>query len=195
MNQNSLSHDRLDLLVGFSTGDLMWIECFSGRYTRYNKDAALAANSTAPGKPTPFVSGAPVKKVQWLASDTIFAAAFLDGTMAFFDRDRDDPSNFTPSPGLAPQPGSVLAPVQPLQRIDSHLEGNEQGSEGHGSAHINGDKPSSRHKPYLAPLEEHTADIIVTIPQPGDRKNASKFNPIAHWKVSRKPITGKLEYR
>ena len=194
INQQTLSHDRLDLLVGFASGDIMWIELFSGRYTRYNKDASSNSTSLSlSNKPSPgVVSAAAVKKVVWLQGDSIFATAFQDGCLAFWDKDREDPNSFNPIPGQAPQPGPFKAPLLPLAKIDSHSESNANSQDGHQSL-TNGENSITRLRPFLAPVSEYTDDIVITVPQIGnDKKNAGKSNPLAHWKVSRKPISGEL---
>lgn len=196
INYSTLCHERMDILVGFNTGDIFWIEAFSGRYTRYNKDASSMAQTLSNNKSISVVSSAPVKKVQWLQGDQLFATAFQDGCIAFWDKDREDPNSFTPSPGCAPDAGPSSAVLQPvLSRYSSHLDGNSESHE------TNGDDASAarqssyrRHTQSREQLEERTDDIIVTVPQLANEKDkkAAKINPIAHWKVSRKPITGSL---
>lgn len=194
INYATLSHERLDILVGFNTGDIFWIEAFSGRYTRYNKDASSMAQTLSNNKTVSVVSSAPVKKLQWLQGDQLFAAAFQDGCIAFWDKDREDPNAFTPSPGCAPDAApstSVLHPV--LSRYSSHLDGGSESHETNGDDTGTGRVPTGRrHTQSREQLEERTDDIVVTVPQLANEKDkkAAKINPIAHWKVSRKPITG-----
>lgn len=172
----------------------MWIELFSGRYTRYNKDASsVSASLTSSNKQSPgVVSTAPVKKIVWLQGDTIFVTAFQDGCLAFWDKDRDDPSSFCATSGLAPQAGVSKTPVQPLARTESYASETSQNDR---VSHSNGDTSASRSRPHLSPLPEYTDDIVVTVPQLGnDKKHSGKFNPLAHWKVSRKPILGRYTF-
>lgn len=197
VNNATLTHERLDILVGFNTGDIIWMEVFSGRYTRYNKDAQAAA--TNPNKPSGCVCAAAIKRVAWLPGagqgENMFCCASQDGSMSFWDRDREDPASFAPYPGLAPANTPLASmPTQdaPLQRSDS-IDSEEGMASGF---HMNGDKvpPSSTKSRFSISYKptEYTDDIVVTLPQASaDKKNPARFNPVAHWKVSRKGITGK----
>lgn len=201
VNLNTLSHERIDLLIGFHTGDIVWVEVFSGRYSRYNKDPT--SSPPAGSKQTSFVSTSPVKKVQWLQGDQIFVSAFQDGCVAFWDKDKEDPNSFTPTLGLAPGSGPIASNRRPpLARVDSSTadsvlnDNSEDGhvllSGGNAPASARGEKHPRRHGSYhLTAPEEYTDDIIVTVAQQQVDKKASsnKHNPIAHWKVSRKSIT------
>lgn len=256
VNTATLSHDRLDIIIGFASGDILWVEAFSGRYTRYNKDplgggssnstqssgsgnkqqSSNNANSSSPN--TSVVSSSPVKKVAWLNGDSnIFASAFTDGCIAFWDKDREDPSSFIPAAGLAPAPGPIAPPPasseESLVKVDSistsghafsdfgtdenaspgpqyqdgqpsdqtRREAGRPGSSGGGGG---GGRPRSgsqsttgrRYKAHLVQVDEHTDDIVVTVPSMANdkdkKKDMSKYNPLAHWKVSRKAITGEF---
>lgn len=187
INYFTLSHERLDILVGFASGDIFWIEAFSGRYTRYNKDASSMAQTLSNNKSISVVSSAPVKRVQWLQGDQLFASAFQDGCIAFWDKDRDDPNAFTPSTGCAPDagPSSTFYPSQ----LDGDSDGqNTSGDDQPAAKHAS----SRRHATSREQVEEWTDDIVVTVPHLANEKDkkAAKTNPLAHWKVSRKPITG-----
>lgn len=200
VNYATLSHERIDILVGFHTGDIVWVEVFSGRYSRYNKDpVASSFPSGSKQSSATYVSTSPVKKLQWLPGDQIFASAFHDGCIAFWDKDKEDPSGFVPTAGLAPKPGpSTPAPKTALSRIDTggdSLLQDYNSDEGHIGLNGNGprDRSIRRHGSHAAPpLEEYTDDIVVTVapPQVDKKSNSNKLNPIAHWKVSRKAITG-----
>ena len=37
INQYTRTHDHIDVIIGFSTGDIIWFECFSQKYMRLNK--------------------------------------------------------------------------------------------------------------------------------------------------------------
>lgn len=190
LNYATLSHDRMDVLVGFATGDVIWMEVFSGRYTRYNKDAQAAA--TNPNKPGGAISIAPVTKIAWLPGagqgDNMFCTAHRDGCLVFWDKDREDPVSFTPNHGLAP-PASPLPqpsmPVATLAKTDS-IDSQDTGRYSNGD-HVSSSRPRFGRGQQA---EEYTDDIVVTLPQLGNVKNANRYNPAAHWKVSRKAITG-----
>lgn len=203
INQTTLSSDRIDIVVGFSTGDLLWMEVFSGRYTRYNKDASTPPSNN---KVVGYVSSAAVKRLQWLAGDQVFVAGFADGCLAFYDKDREDPSGFTPSQGLAPSAAPTGQQPSLLARMDSRLglgvEGSAQTADPFTPGSYQEERDgmskagSRRLASYREAVEETTSDIVVTIPAANsEKKTAGKLNPLAHWKVSRKSITGKWKCR
>lgn len=202
INYSTLSHERMDVLIGFHTGDIIWVEIFSGRYTRYNKDP-VPPNPQSGSKQTSttYVSTSPVKKLQWLQGDQIFASAFQDGCIAFWDKDKEDPTSFVPTAGLAPEPGAVIPSARTnLTRVDTGQDSNNSeeghsGFHGGGTSRTGGERQPRRHGSYMQqPVEEYTDDIVVTVapPQVDKKSNSNKLNPIAHWKVSRKAITGAM---
>ncbi|KAJ3362234.1 hypothetical protein GGF32_006265 [Allomyces javanicus] len=77
INPTTRAPGRMDLIVGFHTGDLMWYDAVHHRYHRINKQGALHARR--------------VTQVAWVpGSETLFLATFADGTVMIFDKDRED---------------------------------------------------------------------------------------------------------
>ncbi|EFZ02663.2 WD domain-containing protein [Metarhizium robertsii ARSEF 23] len=86
-----LSHDvnmvtkgasHIDVIMGFSTGEIIWWEPISQRYTRMNKNGVI--NNT------------PVTHIKWIpGSENLFLAAHMDGSLVVYDKEKDD-SQFTP---------------------------------------------------------------------------------------------------
>ncbi|TAQ87505.1 hypothetical protein B7494_g4160 [Chlorociboria aeruginascens] len=71
----SLNH--IDLIMGFSTGEIIWFEPISQKYTRLNKNGII--NST------------PVSEIRWIpGSETLFLAAHMDGSLVVYDKEKDD---------------------------------------------------------------------------------------------------------
>ncbi|KAK4219986.1 WD40 repeat-like protein [Rhypophila decipiens] len=71
----SLAH--IDVIMGFSTGEIIWWEPVSQRYTRLNKNGAI--NST------------PVSEVKWIpGSEHLFLASHMDGTLVVYDKEKED---------------------------------------------------------------------------------------------------------
>ncbi|KAI0133563.1 WD domain-containing protein [Xylariales sp. AK1849] len=81
-----LSHDvnivtkgpgHLDVVMGFSTGEIIWWEPISQRYTRLNKNGVI--NKT------------PVSQIRWIpGSENLFMAAHLDGSLVVYDKEKED---------------------------------------------------------------------------------------------------------
>ncbi|CAK7219279.1 hypothetical protein SBRCBS47491_003792 [Sporothrix bragantina] len=76
-NQLTKSSSHIDVIMGFSTGELIWWEPFSQRYMRLNKNG--------------IIRGTPVSDVRWVpGSENLFMAAFMDGSLVVFDKEKED---------------------------------------------------------------------------------------------------------
>ncbi|ORY61238.1 WD40-repeat-containing domain protein [Pseudomassariella vexata] len=81
-----LSHDvnmltrgpgHMDVIMGFSTGEIIWWEPVSQRYTRLNKNGVI--NKT------------PVSQIRWIpGSENLFLAAHMDGSLVVYDKEKED---------------------------------------------------------------------------------------------------------
>ncbi|KIJ27834.1 hypothetical protein M422DRAFT_261873 [Sphaerobolus stellatus SS14] len=86
VNKTTASHERLDVIIGFNTGDLVWFDPISSRYVRINKQGSITSS--------------PCTSVHWVpGSHSLFLVSFANGSIIIFDKERDDGS-FTP--GLRP---------------------------------------------------------------------------------------------
>ena len=82
VNPVTKSATHLDVIMGFNTGDIIWYEPMSQKYARLNKNGII--NPTA------------VQSIAWISGkENYFLAAFTDGTIIAFDKDKDDAA-FTP---------------------------------------------------------------------------------------------------
>ncbi|KAG5976230.1 hypothetical protein E4U55_007408 [Claviceps digitariae] len=73
---------HIDVVMGFSTGEIIWWEPISQRYTRMNKNGVI--NNT------------PVSHIEWIpGSENLFLAAHMDGSLVVYDKEKDD-GQFTP---------------------------------------------------------------------------------------------------
>lgn len=45
ISPHTVSSDRIDIIVGFASGDLVWLDFILGRYTRINKGVSLFPSS------------------------------------------------------------------------------------------------------------------------------------------------------
>ncbi|GAC97412.1 hypothetical protein PHSY_004998 [Pseudozyma hubeiensis SY62] len=81
VNQFTRSHDRLDIVIGFVTGDLVWLDPIASKYSRINKGGCITSSA--------------VTQVRWLpGSENLFMAAHADGSILVYDREREDSSDF-----------------------------------------------------------------------------------------------------
>ncbi|ATY66568.1 catabolite repression creC [Cordyceps militaris] len=82
VNMATKGASHLDVVMGFSTGEIIWLEPISQRYTRLNKNGVI--NNT------------PVAHVKWLpGSENLFLAAHMDGSLIVYDKEKED-ATFTP---------------------------------------------------------------------------------------------------
>lgn len=77
INHLTASPERLDIIIGFNTGDLFWLDPISSRYNRLNKGGSI--------------SSSPCTAVRWVpGSASLFLVSHADGTIVVYDRDRED---------------------------------------------------------------------------------------------------------
>ncbi|ORX61355.1 WD40 repeat-like protein [Hesseltinella vesiculosa] len=86
VNLVTKTNEHLDVIIGFSSGDLVWYDPLTSKYFRLNKDGNMKKEA--------------VTKIKWIpGSEDLFMAAFADGTIMIMDKDRDD-QPFTTLAGL-----------------------------------------------------------------------------------------------
>ncbi|KAG0200124.1 hypothetical protein BGX28_006704 [Mortierella sp. GBA30] len=77
--------DHLDVIIGFSTGDIIWFDPLCNKYYRLNKQAIIKDSA--------------VTMIRWLpGSENQFMAAFHDGSILIMDKERDDNTFTAPTP-------------------------------------------------------------------------------------------------
>ncbi|KAG6906339.1 hypothetical protein DXG01_014420 [Tephrocybe rancida] len=77
VNATTASPEHLDVIIGFSSGDLVWLDPITSRYARLNKQGCI--------------SNSPCTAVRWVpSSSTLFLASHADGTIVVYDKERDD---------------------------------------------------------------------------------------------------------
>ncbi|KAF9074715.1 WD40-repeat-containing domain protein [Rhodocollybia butyracea] len=117
INNLTASPERLDVIIGFNTGDIIWIDPISSRYSRLNKGGCIT-----PGACT---------AVRWVpGSASLFLASHADGTIVVYDRDREDGAFVPTQPGLEWDPReSIFVTIPPWHPGTSH-----DGEGGHSGA-------------------------------------------------------------
>ncbi|KAJ7286199.1 catabolite repression protein creC [Mycena rebaudengoi] len=100
VNISTSSSEHLDVVIGFSTGDLVWLDPISSRYARLNKSGSI--------------TNSPCTAVRWVPSSaTLFLVAHADGTIIVYDKERDDGS-FTPQEPVGSTAGSEWDPIDSI---------------------------------------------------------------------------------
>ncbi|KAI5464711.1 WD40-repeat-containing domain protein [Mariannaea sp. PMI_226] len=108
VNAVTKSAAHIDVIMGFSTGEIIWWEPISQRYTRLNKNGVI--NST------------PVSSIKWIpGSENLFLAAHMDGSLVVYDKEKED-AHFNPSE----------------EALDGHINGSESDDIANGTLQQNG---------------------------------------------------------
>lgn len=77
VNQITKGPNHLDIVMGFSTGDIIWYEPMSQKYARINKNGAINASA--------------VSEIRWLPnSENLFLASHVDGSLVVYDKEKED---------------------------------------------------------------------------------------------------------
>ncbi|KIM23979.1 hypothetical protein M408DRAFT_27426 [Serendipita vermifera MAFF 305830] len=162
INTVTACSDRIDIVIGFSTGDLVWFDPITSRYVRINKQVM----TNVPGSST--ASQNPCTAVKWVPSSrNLFLASYADGTMVVYDGDRED-GPFTPKEPHGSDPVPLPPPSPDLRSNGSSVGANGQ---------------TVSHTTQWDPLY----DMFVT-PNHTNANEKSLKNPVSHWRVSKKKI-------
>ncbi|KAF2670336.1 WD40 repeat-like protein [Microthyrium microscopicum] len=77
VNQRTSNSSHIDFIMGFSTGDIIWYDPISQKYSRINKNGTINPN--------------PVYDIKWIpGSPNLFIAAHSDGTLVVYDKEKED---------------------------------------------------------------------------------------------------------
>mgnify|MGYP000389097164 CR=1 FL=1 len=96
------SWNSLDVIVGFQTGDLIWVDPIAAKYSRINKGGVITKS--------------PVTMVKWLpGSEFAFLAAHADGTVIVYETGREDSAGPGKETGFFPK---TTMPVYARQVAD-----------------------------------------------------------------------------
>ncbi|KAF2713509.1 catabolite repression protein creC [Pleomassaria siparia CBS 279.74] len=77
INQVTKGPNHMDLVLGFSTGDIIWYEPMSQKYARMNKNGVINASA--------------VSDIRWLPnSENLFLASHMDGSLIVYDKEKED---------------------------------------------------------------------------------------------------------
>ncbi|KAF9928290.1 hypothetical protein FBU30_002512 [Linnemannia zychae] len=102
------SCDHLDVIIGFSTGDIIWFDPLCNKYYRLNKGG--------------IIKDSPVTMIKWLpGSENQFMVAFQDGSIIIMDKERDD-QTFTVHPPTIDTMFHVTRPKHSKHNPISHWQ-------------------------------------------------------------------------
>ncbi|KAF2269687.1 catabolite repression protein creC [Lojkania enalia] len=93
INQVTKGPNHIDLILGFSTGDIIWYEPMSQKYVRINKNGAI--------------NGSAVSEIRWLPnSENLFLASHMDGSLIVYDKEKEDAAFVAEDQAPAADPAS-----------------------------------------------------------------------------------------
>ncbi|KAF9911202.1 hypothetical protein EC991_004426 [Linnemannia zychae] len=108
VNVLTRSCDHLDVIIGFSTGDIIWFDPLCNKYYRLNKQS--------------IIKDSPVTMIKWLpGSESQFMVAFQDGSIVIMDKERDDQA-FTAHPPTSDTMFHVIHPKHSKHNPVSHWQ-------------------------------------------------------------------------
>ncbi|KAK1759492.1 WD40 repeat-like protein [Echria macrotheca] len=114
VNRLTKSASHIDVIMGFSTGEIIWWEPISQRYTRLNKNG--------------IINGTPVSEIRWIpGSEHLFMAAHMDGSLVVYDKEKED-AIFAAEEDSAQQPqsnGEVKNGTNGAVNHSSHIQVNK----------------------------------------------------------------------
>ncbi|THH12019.1 hypothetical protein EW145_g268 [Phellinidium pouzarii] len=160
VNKQTAKSTNLDIVIGFSSGDLIWFDPISGRYVRLNKQGCI--------------SSSPCTAVRWVpGSPSVFVVSHADGTIIVYDKEREDgaftaqePFNRSTAPPVS-QSGSSSSSI-PSEDANSREEWNPLESI------------------FVTVPNWHP---VGTHPNRGrSDKERTARNPVSHWRVSKRGV-------
>lgn len=144
VNQFTRSANCIDLVLGMSSGDAVWLDACTNRYHRINKNGDIARSA--------------VTDIKWIpGSPNYFVTLHANGTLIIFDKDRED-GGFAAAGGLNHQdPRST-----DTFRIIKSLYGSSGTGNGTGSSSNNSNLNSNKHNPVAMYKLSHRSLTSVT---------------------------------
>ncbi|CCM00002.1 uncharacterized protein FIBRA_02027 [Fibroporia radiculosa] len=77
VNLATVCPERIDVIIGFNTGDLLWFDPMSSRYGRLNKQGRIC--------------NSPCTSIRWVPnSPNLFLVSHANGTIVVYDKERED---------------------------------------------------------------------------------------------------------
>lgn len=163
------SNERLDLVVGFASGDLLWMDPILGKYTRLNKGGVI--------------DNTPVVQIRFHPTNpSLVYVTHADGLMFIYALDRDDP------------PPSVATSVAPWLRFFDRQPASRRGTTDSAAA-LSDFGPQSSRKPshgseMEAPLAQQAMQTWRNEEVPTGKSSTTSpwalKNPIAVWRMPMK---------
>ncbi|CAO3644822.1 unnamed protein product [Cunninghamella echinulata] len=162
--------DHLDIIIGFTSGDIIWFDPLCNKYGRINKGGVM--------------NSSPITMIRWLqGSENLFMAAFQDGSIMLFDKEKED-ELFNPNDH-----------DKNITTTSNHTSSSTSPPSSSSQWHYHHKYPSSSplSQQHHSTAGQHyskqsTPKQTFRITKPS-AKISAKSNPVAHWKLSNQSIT------
>ncbi|KAI8070410.1 WD40-repeat-containing domain protein [Gongronella butleri] len=152
---------HLDIIIGFTSGDIIWFDPLCNKYGRLNKGGVMNASE--------------ITMIRWIqGSENLVMAAFQDGSVMVFDKDKEDGAALAVSDDTAG--ASSSASSSSSASIASHPPSTHQ-------KHISIVEPMTSSSSHAA----RTSKQMFRVSRPSSKQ--AKHNPVSHWKLSGQSIT------
>nr|ODN80233.1 hypothetical protein L203_05821 [Cryptococcus depauperatus CBS 7841] len=164
--QQMVAPDRLDVVVGFSSGDLVWLDPIMGKFTSLNRGGILNSSSVISVHPDP-------------RQPTHFLALFADSTILRFNLTLEEPLNVTQS---AVKPWTDYFERTWAERLSESLDGSATNTKTENTA-VQSELLKWKSDDWAAPISEKT--------EKAKDKNQLSFvgrNPVAAMKIGKNKI-------
>ncbi|KAH8116994.1 WD40 repeat-like protein [Phellopilus nigrolimitatus] len=162
VNKDTPKSTCLDVVIGFSTGDLIWFDPISGRYVRLNKQGCI--------------SSSPCTAVRWVpGSPSVFVVSHADGTIIVYDKEREDGA-FT---AQKPFKRSTAPPVSQSESSSSSFPSDDASSR---------EEWDPLESIFVTPPKWHPVATHSNHSRGRSDKDKTAKNPVSHWRVSRRGV-------
>ncbi|KAI7944976.1 hypothetical protein MJO28_010671 [Puccinia striiformis f. sp. tritici] len=160
INKQTISASSIEIIVGFTSGDILYFDPFCGRYTRLNKGGIVSTST--------------VTNLEWLKGSNQFVSSHRDGSLMYWDKERDDWNLSTPFVFNSATSDRI---IQPTPKPNPN--------------------PTTTTTTIDIDIDPRSDDIIIsdglgpssnTIHADTHHKRA-RFNPISHWKIATKSVS------
>ncbi|KAI0929209.1 hypothetical protein AcW1_006215 [Taiwanofungus camphoratus] len=93
VNLATVCPERIDVIIGFNTADLLWFDPISSRYGRLNKQGRIC--------------NSPCTAIRWVPdSPNLFLVSHADGSILVYDKEREDGAFIPQEPGASSTPAT-----------------------------------------------------------------------------------------
>lgn len=162
-SNGSSSLPPLDLVLGMSSGDIVYLEAMSNKYTRINKNGDVTRSA--------------ITDIKWLpGSPNYFVTTHANGMVMVFDKDREDG-------GFAQQGGMALKDARSTEMmrvIKSLYSSPSPSTNGNGST--NGTSNNNNNSSTNTSNNNNNNNN-------NNNLNDSRYNPVAVYHISNLPLT------